>query len=50
MLKNGEKNILVELICSEQTQMLAKDKDAYNHDRYKNLERIKVKVKGMKES
>ena len=49
MLKNAEKTILVELICQEQTQMLRKDKEAYNHDKYKNLEMIKVKVKDMKQ-
>lgn len=49
MLKNTEKSILVELICNEQTQMLMRDKEAYNHDKYKSLEMIKVKVKDMKQ-
>ena len=49
MLKNTEKSLLVELICNEQTQMLMRDKNAYNHEKYKNLELIKVKVKDMKQ-
>ncbi|MCU6763142.1 hypothetical protein OCV88_12540 [Brotonthovivens ammoniilytica] len=45
MLKQKEKNILLELICKEQTQMLQSNQEAYNYEKYKLLEKIKIKVK-----
>lgn len=45
MLKQKEKTILLELICNEQTQMLRLDREAYNHEKYKLLEKLKIKVK-----
>ena len=45
VLKQKEKNILLELICKEQTQMLQSNQEAYNYEKYKLLEKIKIKVK-----
>lgn len=40
-----EKKVLIELICNEQTHMIIKDHEKYDSDKYKNLERLKVKIK-----
>ena len=41
-----EKNILLELICNEQTKhLIAKDK--YDTDKYIQLEQLKAKIKNI---
>ena len=42
-----ERKILIELICNEQTHMIIKHPDRYQSDLYKNLEKLKVKIKDM---
>lgn len=42
-----EKNMLIELICNEQTYMIRKDHTRYDTDKYKELEALKVKIKDM---
>ena len=41
------KKILIELICNEQTHMIIKDHSKYESTKYKNLEKLKVKIKDM---
>ena len=42
-----EKKLLIELICNEQTHMIVKDHTKYDSDKYKKLEKLKVKIKDM---
>lgn len=42
-----EKNMLIELICNEQTHMIIKDHTRYDTDKYKELEALKIKIKDM---
>ena len=42
-----EKNLLIELICNEQTHMIRKDHTRYDTDEYKELEALKIKIKNM---
>ena len=46
-LLKDEKKILIELICNEQTRMIIKNNSKYESPRYKNLEKLKVKIKDM---
>ena len=46
-LNKEEKKMLIELICNEQTHMIIKHPDRYQSDLYKNLEKLKVKIKDM---
>ena len=46
--KNKEdKKIIIELICNEQTHMIIKDHTKYESDKYKKLEKLKIKIKDM---
>ena len=45
-----EKKLLLELICNEQIHMIIKDHTRYDSDKYKELERLKVKIKDVKEN
>lgn len=47
MLSKNEKKLLIELICNEQTHMIIKDHSKYESTKYKNLEKLKVKIKDM---
>ena len=40
-----EKKILLELICNEQAHTIIKNHMKYNSDKYKKLEKLKVKIK-----
>ena len=42
-----EKKLLMELICNEQIHMIIKNHTRYDSDKYKKLEKLKVKVKDM---
>ena len=42
-----EKKILIELICNEQIHMIIKDHTKYESEKYKELEKLKVKIKDM---
>lgn len=42
-----EKDILIELICNEQTHMIRKDHTRYDTNKYKELEVLKIKIKNM---
>ena len=44
-MNKEEKKILIELICNEQTHMIVKDHTKYESDKYKKLEKLKVKIK-----
>ena len=46
-MTKDERKILIELICNEQTHMIIKHPDRYQSDLYKNLEKLKVKIKDM---
>ena len=45
-LTKEEKIVLLELICNEQIKHLVAN-NAYESDRYKELEELKVKIKDM---
>lgn len=44
-LSKSEKKMLINLICQEQTKMIVKDPESYENPDYRNLEKIKVKIK-----
>ena len=46
-MNKEDKRILIELICNKQTNMIIKDNDCYKSDKYKRLEKLKVKIKDM---
>ena len=46
-LNKEEKKVLIELICNEQTHMIIKDHTKYESDKYKKLEKLKVKIKDL---
>jgi hypothetical protein len=45
MLSKEERKMIIELICNEQTHMIIKDHTKYDSDKYKKLEKLKVKIK-----
>lgn len=47
MFSTNEKKLLIDLICKEQTEMIVEDHSQYDSDRYKALEKLKVKIKDM---
>lgn len=46
-LTHREKRTLIELISNEQIHMIIKDHTKYNSDKYKELEKLKVRIKDM---
>ena len=46
-LNKEEKKVLIELICNEQTHMIVKDHTKYDSQKYKKLEKLKVKIKDL---
>ena len=46
-LNKEEKKLLIELICNEQTHMIVKDHTKYDSDKYRKLEKLKVKIKDL---
>lgn len=46
-MNKKEKATIIELICNEQIRMIVKDYTKYESDKYKLLERVKVKIKDM---
>ena len=46
-MNKEDKKILIELICNEQAHMIIKDHTKYESDKYKKLEKLKVKIKDM---
>ena len=46
-VNNSEKEMLIELICNEQTHMIIKDHTKYESEKYKKLEKLKIKIKDM---
>ena len=46
-LNKEEKKMLIELICNEQTHMIVKDHTKYDSQKYKKLEKLKVKIKDL---
>lgn len=47
MMTKEEKEIIIKLICNEQTHMIVKDSMKYKSDKYKKLEELKVKIKDL---
>ena len=47
MLTKEEKEVLIELSCDKQNRMIIKDYRKYESKKYKNLEKLKVKIKDM---
>ena len=45
MFSKKEKEILIELICNEQTHMIIKNPESYDTPKYRRLEELKVKIK-----
>jgi hypothetical protein len=46
-LNKEDKNIIIKLICCEQTKMIMKDPARYECEKYKKLEELKVKIKDL---
>ena len=46
-INKEEKKMLIELICNEQTHMIVKDHTKYDSQKYKKLEKLKVKIKDL---
>ena len=44
---NRERELLIRLICNEQTHRIVKDYTKYESDDYKEFEKLKVKIKNM---
>lgn len=44
---NVDRKLLLDLICNEQVHMLVKNHNAYESEKYKRLERLKVLVKDL---
>jgi len=42
-----DRKLLLDLICNEQVHMLIKNHNAYESEKYKRLERLKVLVKDL---
>lgn len=42
-----EKKLILELICNEQIHMIIKDHTEYESEKYKKLEKLKVKIKDL---
>lgn len=47
ILDKNEKKLLIELICNEQTHMIVKNHTKYESEKYKHLEKLKVKIKDL---
>lgn len=47
MLSDKEKEIIVKLIFKEQTRLIGIGDKAYESGAYKELEKLKIKIKGM---
>lgn len=47
VISEHDKNILLNLICNEQTHMLMKKDKYYESSAYRDLEELKVKVKNL---
>ncbi len=45
MLKEQDKRILIELVCNEQTNMIMSDCMSYTSEKYRELEKLKIKLK-----
>lgn len=46
-LSKDERKMLIVLICDKQTNMIVKNHMKYESKEYKELERLKVKIKDM---
>ena len=46
-LSREDKQMMIELICDKQTNMIVKDHTKYDSEKYKKLEELKVKIKDM---
>lgn len=45
MLNQEEKRLLIESICTEQTNMIVEDHTQYESEKYHKLEELKIKIK-----
>lgn len=46
-MTKDDKKTIIELICNEQTHMIIKDHTKYESEKYKKLEKLKIKIKDM---
>lgn len=46
-ISKENKQLLIELICTEQTKMIVEDSSKYESEKYIRLEKLKVKIKNM---
>lgn len=44
-MTKDDKKTIIELICNEQTHMIIKDHTKYESEKYKKLEKLKIKIK-----
>lgn len=49
MLTPEEKEVLVQLICKEQSEMIVSNHMTYDSEAYINLEALKVKIKRLED-
>lgn len=47
IFKINEKKLLIEAICDKQIRKIVKNPDAYNSQKYMELEALKIKIKDM---
>lgn len=47
ILSKNDKKLIIDLICEKQTQIIVKDHSKYDSNKYKHLERLKVKIKDL---
>lgn len=47
MMSKKDKKLLIEIICNEQTNMIIKDHTTHESERYKELERLKARIRRM---
>lgn len=46
-MTKDDKKTIIELICNEQTHIIIKDHTKYESEKYKKLEKLKIKIKDM---
>lgn len=46
-MNRQDKEILIDLICKKQTEMIVNDNASYTSEHYQKLESLKVKIKNL---
>lgn len=47
MMPKKDREMIVDLICKEQARMISENADNYKSDKYKELEKLKNRIKSM---